>query len=173
MQNIKRMCAGLELCPEDVLHKSTLVMKVYRDVVWVTAHRADIIKDEALAFAGGGELDVALTYLMEFAPSERRQDFEMKVTGLFETKWMVDLVDASIMRVMDYPANGKIYYEILTKSYMSDVRYTESELLAAFHLERSTFYERKKEATMLLGVALWGFAIPEIINALQKPSTPT
>ena len=28
------------------------------------------------------------------------------------------------------------------------------------YLERSTFYDRKKEAVMLLGIALWGYAIP-------------
>ena len=39
-------------------------------------------------------------------------------------------------------------------------RYTESELLEILNLERSTFYDRKKEAVMLLGIALWGYAIP-------------
>lgn len=39
-------------------------------------------------------------------------------------------------------------------------QYTESELLEILNLERSTFYDRKKEAVMLLGIALWGYAIP-------------
>jgi len=27
-------------------------------------------------------------------------------------------------------------------------------------MERSTFYDRKREAILLLGVSLWGYAIP-------------
>ena len=38
--------------------------------------------------------------------------------------------------------------------------YTESELLDLLNMERSTFYDRKREAILLLGVSLWGYAIP-------------
>jgi len=156
------MCAGLALSPEGVLHKATLMVQIYRDVVWMSARRADILKEESMAHLCGRDLDAALAYLAEFAPAERRQDFEAKVSGLFETKWLIDLIDAAMARVHDYPDNGKMYYEILSKSYMSTFKYTEAELLEAFSMERSVFYERKREAAMLLGVALWGFVIPEI-----------
>ena len=36
------------------------------------------------------------------------------------------------------------------------------------NLERSFLYERKREAVMLLGVALWGFAIPEFKNIFKE-----
>lgn len=45
-------------------------------------------------------------------------------------------------------------------SYLTAFRYTESELLELLNLERSTFYDRKKEAVLLLGISLWGYAIP-------------
>lgn len=63
-------------------------------------------------------------------------------------------------KVYDYYNNGQLYHEILSKSYLTAFRYTESELLEILNLERSTFYDRKKEAVMLLGIALWGYAIP-------------
>ena len=170
MKNIKRMCGGLTLCPDDVLHKSTLVMKVYRDVVWLTARRADVLREEASLYTEGRELDTALAYLTEFAPTEEKQDFEAKVTSLFETKWLVGLIDTAMVQVYDYPGNGKLYFEILSKSYMTAFSYSELELLEVFSLERSTFYERKREALMLLGVALWGFAIPEIKYAFTGTS---
>ena len=162
MTNIKRMCGGLTLCPEDVLHKSTLVMRVYRDVVWLTARGADMLREETSSYAEDRALDTALAYLTEFAPTEKKQDFEAKVTSLFETKWLVDLIDTAMLRVYDYPVNGRLYFDILSRSYMTAFSYSELELLEEFNLERSTFYERKREATMLLGVALWGFAIPEV-----------
>ena len=162
MQNIKRMCGGLALCHDDVLHRSTLIMRVYRDVVWMTARRADMVMEESIAYTNGRELDAALAYLMDFAPTERRRDFEDKVTSLFETKWLVDLIDTAMLRVHEYPCNGKLYFQILSKNYLTAFSYSETELLEVLNLERSTYYERKKEAMMLLGIALWGFAIPEL-----------
>ena len=35
------------------------------------------------------------------------------------------------------------------------------------NMERSTFYDRKKEAVMLLGVSLWGYAIPYFKGIFQ------
>jgi hypothetical protein len=75
---------------------------------------------------------------------------------------MVDLIDTAMMRVYDYPINGRLYFGILSKYYLNAFKYTEEELLTEYHLERSTFYDRKREAVLLLGVALWGFAIPEV-----------
>jgi len=82
------------------------------------------------------------------------------VCNLFENKWMIDLIDKAMRKVYDYYNNGRLYHEILSKSYLTAFRYTESELLEILNLERSTFYDRKKEAVMLLGIALWGYAIP-------------
>jgi hypothetical protein len=168
MQNMRRMCGNLALCPEAVLHKSSLVMQIYRDVVWMTTQRAKSLKEETYASAPSRDLGAALTYLAEFAPTERKQDFEIKVSSLFETKWMVDLIDAAMLRVYDFPCHGKLYFEILSKSYMTVFRYTEAELLEIFSLERSTFYDRKREATLLLGIALWGYTISELKVNIAK-----
>ena len=39
-QNIKRMYARLNLDSADVTHRAKLLLKVYRDVVWVSVHGA-------------------------------------------------------------------------------------------------------------------------------------
>lgn len=51
-------------------------------------------------------------------------------------------------------------------SFWPGVR-TERELLELLNMERSTFYDRKKEAIMLLGVSLWGYAIPQFKGIIQ------
>ena len=86
---------------------------------------------------------------------------------LFENKWMVDLIDMAMGKIYDYPNNGKLYHEILSKSYLTAFRYTERELLELLNMERSTFYDRKREAVMLLGVSLWGYAIPQFKGIIQ------
>ena len=108
----------------------------------------------------GDDLTDALVYLEEFAPDIERSEFERRVCNLFENKWMIDLIDKAMSKVYDYYNNGRLYHEILSKSYLTAFRYTESDLLEILNLERSIFYDRKKEAVMLLGTALWGYAIP-------------
>ena len=55
------------------------------------------------------------------------------------------------------------YYQELPHRFS----YTERELLELLNMERSTFYDRKKEAIMLLGVSLWGYAIPQFKGIIQ------
>lgn len=161
IQNIRSMYSALNLEEDDVYHKSKMILSVYRDVVWTSLCRSDMVCETA-EYLYGRKLDTALLYLNEFAPDEQKQDFENKITCLFETKWMVDLIDTAMMKVLNYHTNGKIYFEILSKCYLGAFKYTESEILEILAMERSTYYDRKKEAVLLLGVAIWGFAIPQL-----------
>jgi hypothetical protein len=160
-QNISRMYEGLDLNCSAVTHKAKLLLKIYRDVVWVTVRHANNLRTEAHDAYGSKKLSTALAYLSDFAPTEHRKDFEAKVTRLFETTWLVGIIDKAMSHVYNYHCDGKLYHEILSKSYLTAARWSESELLDALHLERSIFYERKREAVMLLGISLWGYAIPE------------
>lgn len=161
IQNIHSMYAALNLEEDEVYHKSKMILSVYRDVVWTSLCRYDLVCETA-EYLYGRELDTALLYLTEFAPTEQKQDFENKITCLFETKWMIDLIDTAMMKVLNYHTNGKTYFEILSKCYLGAFKYTESEILETLAMERSTYYDRKKEAVLLLGVAIWGFAIPQL-----------
>ena len=157
-KNIAKMYEQLGLTQDDIFHKTKLLLSIYRDVVWATLSDCRCVNAEINYY--GDDLNDALIYLEEFAPDIERSEFEHRVCNLFENKWMIDLIDKAMRKVYDYYNNGRLYHEILSKSYLTAFRYTESELLEILNLERSTFYDRKKEAVMLLGIALWGYAIP-------------
>ena len=55
-----------------------------------------------------------------------------------------------------------VYFERLSKQYIYKNRYTESELLDELRMERSVFYDRKREAVQLFSVCLFGYALPEL-----------
>lgn len=158
VRSIQKMYRQLNLDQSEVFHKTKLLLSVYRDVVWATIDNAGEMQEEFIYY--GDELNDALLYLEEFASDVERQEFENRVCGLFENKWMIDLIDKAMSKVYDYYNNGKIYHEILSKCYLTAFRYTESEMLELLNMERSTFYDRKKEAIMLLGISIWGYAIP-------------
>jgi hypothetical protein len=61
------------------------------------------------------------------------------------------------------------YFEILSKTYLSSIRYPESDLLETLQMERSCFYDRKKEAVLAFGLAMWGTIIPRMQAAIDCP----
>lgn len=172
MQSINRMYEQMNIDSEEIMHKTKLLLSIYRDVVWATQHEANCVKEELRFY--GSDLNDALLYLEHFAPDTKRDEFEQKISSLFENKWMIELIDKAMAKVYDYHNNGRLYYEILAKSYLTVLPYTESELLELLSLERSSFYDRKKEAVLLLGISLWGYAIPQfrgIFAVLENQGT--
>ena len=167
IKSINRMYEQFNLNSDEILHKTKLLLSVYRDVVWATLNEADYISDEVYYF--GDDLTDALVYLEEFATDTNKAEFEARITSLFENKWMIDLIDKAMTKVYGYYNNGKLYHEILSKCYLTSFKYTEAELLEILNLERSTYYDRKKEAIMLLGVSLWGYAIPYFKGIFTVP----
>ena len=161
IKSIKQMYQANNLDCDKVFHKSKLLLTIYRDVVWVSIQGANKFCEEATEYYYSNELTDALEYLNSFAPDEERERFENRINSLFKTKWMIDLIDNALYKIYEYHNNGKLYHEILSKSYLTVCTYTEPELLEAFNMERSTFYDRKREAVLLFGVALWGYAIPQ------------
>ena len=158
VKSINKMYEQMNLDKDEILHKTKLLLSVYRDVVWATLHTSECVKADLYYF--GDDLNEALVYLEHFAPNIERGEFEARITSLFENKWMIDLIDKAMCKVYEYHNNGRLYHEILSKCYLTAFRYTETEVLEATNLERSTFYDRKKEAVLLLGISLWGYAIP-------------
>lgn len=153
---------------DKVFHKTKLLLTVYRDVVWHSIRSSEALCEDIEKNYYSYELESALTYLAEFAPNEERIRFEERVSILFETKWMIDLIDKAMYKIYEYYNNGKLYHEILSKTYLVSFKYTESELLEILDIERSTYYDRKKEAVLLFGVALWGYAIPQMKGIFEE-----
>lgn len=159
MKNISRMYEGMQLDEEQVFRKSKLLLTIYRDVVWASLKEVDSVREVCEAYYSY-DLAVALTYLNDFAPTERKEDFMAKISGIFETKWMIDLIDTAMLKVYEYHDNGKLYHDILSKSYVIEYPMVEGEMLETLGMERSNYYIKKKEAVKLFGVALWGYALP-------------
>lgn len=164
--NSIRMLCRMQQVDEKVLYeRSKLILSIYRDVCWSTVGRAYEVREDLICYCGSN-LDCALIYLETFAPDEARERFEERIRSLFETKWLIELVDSTMLRVRDYPCKGDLYCEILSKCYLTRFKYRESELLELLDMERSSFYDRKKEAIMLFGLSLWGSSLPKLKNYL-------
>ena len=163
-----RMLCRMQNIDEKVLYeRAKLILSIYREVCWSTIDRANDVCD-TLICTYGDSLDGALIYLENFAPDEARERFEERIRSLFETKWIIELVDMAMLKIREYPDKGALYCEIISKAYLNRFKYKESEMLEVLNMERSTYYDRKKEAILLFGLSLWGTAIPKLKDFLES-----
>ena len=99
-KSIRKMYEQLNLNQSDIFSKTKLLLSVYRDVVWITLSESARVNEELVYY--GEELDSALVYLELFAPDTEKQEFESRISALFENKWMVDLIDTAMAKIYDY-----------------------------------------------------------------------
>ncbi|TFF65029.1 hypothetical protein [Helcococcus ovis] len=156
---------GLE--SEEVWHKTKLLLSIYRKVVWsINTRSSDMVCEYEVTY--GMSIENALSFLNNFAPIEKRVDFEEKINHLFETKWLIELIDKSLRHIKEYPEKGSIYYDIIYNSYLRKEKMTDLDCMYKLAIEKTTFYKRKKEAIYLMGIALWGYAIPEFKSEMKS-----
>lgn len=159
--------SALGLDSDAVFHRSKLILKIYRDVVWVLSERVEELQEYAWDL-GKQDIDTGLCYLENFAPDIDLQDFEEKVCFVVESRMFVEIIDRALLRLRKYPDRGELYYEILTKQFIYRFNSTEKEMLEELNMERSVFYDRKKEAIYIFSVCLFGYAIPEVSEKLPR-----
>lgn len=111
------------------MNEPKCLLTVYRNVCWSTAIRSRQVRNEIACYYSD-DLEAAMIYLETFACEEKKELFEERIGSLFETKWMVELIDTAMLRVKEYPGNtinreerGRIfiishdhgYYELINK----------------------------------------------------------
>ena len=168
VQKCKRQMATLGFDSQLAYHRVKLILKIYRDVVWVLSERMEELHEYAWEL-GAQDADTGLIYLQSFAPDMDLQEFEERVCCVMENRMLVDVIDRALLRLKRYPDRGELYYEILTKQFIHRFNSTEKELLDELNMERSVFYDRKREAIFLLSLCLFGYAVPELQEELEMP----
>lgn len=158
---IKSMCIVYEIDVKEIYKKAKLLLEIYRRICWTTMERIHSTREDLMISSASSELDGALIYLEQFAPDREREQFECRVAALFRTRWMMEIVDTALLVVGEFPDQGRMYFDILSKCYLASKKYSEDEMLEELNMERSRFYDRKKEAVIVFGIALWGVAIPK------------
>jgi hypothetical protein len=160
MQSIVNICEGAHLKHEEILPKAKLLLELYRHMVWAARDNVHELA-QMMSVHFGGQLDTALAYFVGLAPPRKQQRFEERISRLYEVKWLIETIDRTLLKMAAFPVCGTQYYDVITKCYLSERSLTENELLGALHLERSTYFAKKKEATLLFGVLFWGYVMPK------------
>jgi len=135
LSNIRMLCRMQNIDEKVLYERAKLILSIYREVCWSTIDRANDVCD-TLICTYGDSLDGALIYLENFAPDEARERFEERIRSLFETKWIIELVDMAMLKIREYPDKGALYCEIISKAYLNRFKYKESEMLEVLNDRR-------------------------------------
>lgn len=108
VQKCKKQMASLGFDSQLAYHRVKLILKIYRDVVWVLSERAEELHEYAWEL-GNRDADAGLCYLENFAPDIDLQEFEEKVCCVMESRMLVDVIDRALLRLKRYPDRGELY----------------------------------------------------------------
>lgn len=108
VQKCKRQMATLGFDSQLAYHRVKLILKIYRDVVWVLSERVEELHEYAWEL-GAQDADTGLIYLQSFAPDMDLQEFEERVCCVMENRMLVDVIDRALLRLKRYPDRGELY----------------------------------------------------------------
>lgn len=90
IQKCNSRLTALGLNSDAAFHRSKLILKIYRDVVWVLSERAEELQETAWIM-GEQDIESGLCYLENFAPDIELQAFEEKVCCLVQNQMLVNI----------------------------------------------------------------------------------
>ena len=166
MKVIDSMFASRNMDTASYLRKARLLLGSYRHICWASQGMCRMGPADDYLISDD-EIDQALDYLMNFSHTEEKRIVEAKLKALFDARWMMELVDEAMVQVNEFPDAGDMYFSLLSKCYLSKFKYGENELLDFLNIERSTYYDRKKEAVLVFAWALWGTVLPKTMAMLD------
>lgn len=147
---------------ENTYKKTDLLLRLYRKVNWSISDKLDDLNEITYESCLGDT--ESLSYLLNFAPERELDTFRSRAVNAMQSRVLIDLIEKAVVKIREYPDNGGIYYSIIDLKFLNYFKYSEEDILEELDLERSTYYRKKKEATLLLGYILFGLIMPEYIR---------
>ena len=100
VQKCKKQMDSLGIDSQSAYHRVKLILKIYRDVVWVLSERAEELHEYAWEL-GNRDAGAGLCYLENFAPDIDLQEFEEKVCCIMESRMLVDVITVLLAPLVD------------------------------------------------------------------------
>ncbi|HBZ77601.1 MAG TPA: hypothetical protein DEO39_02710 [Clostridiales bacterium] len=161
-ESVHELCFIHNLDEKLTYDRARMLLSAYRQMCFSRSLDGNNSQEELV----GRDPRKAIQFLESFDPKTDRQDFLCTLRDQVEKNWIIDMVDTSMMRLREYEDQGRRYFDIVNRTYMVKLRYSESEMLEDLQCERTCYYVRKKEAVTLFGVCFWGSVLPEMKASL-------
>lgn len=133
-------------------HNTELLLKHYRDIVWLMECFPDTIAEELEEPLQN--IDELIDRLdLEMAKDNRRIENRMK--SLEATRLMLDRVNDALTVLKKKPRDGELLYELIRLTYIDSERLTHNELLYRLNMSSRQYYRYKEQAFSIISLRLW------------------
>lgn len=83
---------------------------------------------------------------VEFETTVNTNTFYDEVYRSHKSLTLLELLDKTMVMVRDYPDNGRTYYEILSRYYFDNFKYTHDEIIEVLEMSSSNYYRYFNQA---------------------------
>lgn len=148
---------------EEIYHNTKELLTAYPKVLWKIKNQMLLISDEGCEYG-----NVALKDLIDIYSDQLTQyKIEEKLQNIAYSTAVINSLNKCMEILKEYPVNGDFYYKLLKYSYFANDKPSESYILEQLSVSRSTYFRMKKEAINLLGIILWGYEVPKVMNMFE------
>lgn len=155
---------------ESYKHNAKLLLKLYRKVNFHVNDRIQL-RNEELYESRRQHLKDLVISVLEVDSTVNVRKLEESLIDINVSMSLLELMDLALERLSRYPNEGEIYAKILRLRYFEDKVKTCEELVCQLNMSRSTYFRYLNRAVEAYGNMLFGYALPEIIQALQTIQT--
>lgn len=157
--HISRICMVNGLDIDDMLKKAERFLEINHEMSWNRSIYKSRNIEESLV-NNVAEINESISYLENLDCDDSDVEIEKKLKPLYDSRIMNDILSYTYMKVKDYPYEGNIYFNILSKLYFEMYKISCEDILESCSISRPSYYRKRKEALVLFGVILWSMAIP-------------
>lgn len=166
-----RPLGGTKKLETQQFHKTKLLLSIYRTVVWRIETAIYEVQETAQEY-GSDRISELVDFLSleldEYDLTKDKKAIEDRLMCIAETKQMIEIVDKALKHLKTHPKHGQVYHDIITYCYIDKDVICDDAIMAKLNLTQSTYYRYKKQATELMGIALWGYIIPPLKEYWDK-----
>lgn len=115
------------------------LLRLYRRVLHNVNNRIYYL-DEMTYTTSRKHLTDLVGSLVEIETNINTNTFYDCIYASHKSLTLLELLDKTIVMVRDYPDNGKTYYDILTRYYFDNFKYTHDEIIEVLEMSSSNYY---------------------------------
>lgn len=133
-------------------HNTELLLKHYRDIVWLLECFPDTIAEELEEPIK--DVDELIDRLdLEMAKGNRRVENRLK--SLEATRLMLDRINDALTVLKRKPRDGETLYELIRLTYIEPEKLSHNELLFRLSISSRQYYRYKEQAFAVISLRLW------------------
>jgi hypothetical protein len=115
------------------------LLRLYRKVLH-NVNNEIVYLDELTYTTSRKHLSDLVNSLVEFETNIDSRKFNDKLDSCHKSLSLLQILDKTIVMVRDYPDNGQVYYDILTRYYYDNFKYTHDEIIEILEMSRSNYF---------------------------------